>query len=130
MHSFPFAMQAFRRLAAVVTVVGLLTACAAAPQGPSILATAPTNRLVAVSAEGANHVRILHVDGGSIVLMRTVVLPRGERVLSVTWSDDERDAIIETSSGVLALDTRTWRLDTRARIAAAVRDESGADGRS
>ena len=130
MLPFPLPMQALRRLAACVLAAGALAACTPAPMGPSILATSATSRLIAASARGANHVRILHVSDGSVVLMRTVVMPPGERVVSVTWSNDGRDAVIATSNGVLALDTRTWRLDARARVAAVARDESGAGGRS
>ena len=52
------------------------------------------------------------------MLLRTVFLPPGDAVQSVTWSNDERDALIATSGKVLALDTRTWRIESIARLAA------------
>jgi hypothetical protein len=106
---------------AVLAAACLITACAPAPDGRPILVSAPTTALVAVSSVGAGSVRILHVRGASIVLLRTVFMPQGERVQSVTWSSDECCAVIETSGKVLALDTRTWRLESRARVAVAAR---------
>jgi hypothetical protein len=129
MMSRPFAFaNAFRRIAAPVATAFILVACAPAPDGPPLLAPAPTSGLVAVSAGGASSVRILYVRGGSIVLMRTVFLPPGEHVRALAWSPDERDAVIETSGGVLALDTRTWRLAPIVRLAAA-RDDARAAAR-
>jgi hypothetical protein len=104
---------------------GLLAACAPVHGGPAILAAAPTTGLVAVTAVGSASVRLLYVRGGSIVLLRTVWLPPGDAVKSVTWSNSERDVLIATSGNVLALDTRTWRLESIQRLAAVVRDDAG-----
>jgi len=128
MTRFNPAMQAIRRLTAAVVVACLLGGCDPAPRGHPIMASAPQTRLMAVSAEGSSYVRILHVDGGSIVLMRSVFMPPGETVRAVTWSSDEREALITTSGEVLALDTRTWRLASLARLAAASQDDAAAAG--
>jgi hypothetical protein len=103
----------------------LLAACAPATAGDPIMASSGTSGMMAVTAENATSVRILYVRGGSIVLARMVFMPPGERVRSVQWSSDGRDAVIATSRGVLALDTRTWRLEPRARLAATSRDDAG-----
>ena len=120
-------VRALGRFAALAGLACLLAACAPAPPGQPIMVTARTSGLTAVSAEGASNVRILYVHGGSIVLARIVFMPPGERVRSVQWSSDGRDAVITTSGGVLALDTRTWRLEPRARLAASSRDDAGID---
>jgi hypothetical protein len=112
-----------RRLAVVGCV--LLAACAPARGGLAILAAAPTNGMIAVSAAGSANVRLLYVRGGSIVLLRTVWLPPGDAVQSVTWSNDERDVLIATSGNVLAVDTRTWHLESIPRLAAVARDGAG-----
>lgn len=93
------------------------------------MTSAPMTGLLAVSAEGATSVRILYARGGSIVLMRTVFLPPGERVHALAWSSDERNAVITTTAGVLALDTRTWRLAAVVRLAALAGDDAGVDRR-
>jgi hypothetical protein len=122
-------IRALSRVAILAAVACVLAGCAPAPDGPPILVSTPTTGVIAVSAVGATNVRFLHVRGGSIVLLRTVFLPPGERVQSVTWSDDERDALIATSSKVLALDTKTWRIESIARLAAKAQDDAGVDGR-
>jgi hypothetical protein len=81
--------------------------------------------MVAVTAVGSANVRILYVRGGSIVLLRTIWLPPGDAVQSVTWSNGERDVLIATSGSVLALDTRTWRLESIPRLAAVALDDAG-----
>ena len=63
------------------------------------------------------------------MLLRTVFLPPGERVQSVTWSNDERAALIATFGKVLALDTRTWRLESTAQLAAMAQHDAGVGGR-
>lgn len=105
--------------------VPLLTACAPAPGGPAILAAAPTSGMIAVTSVGSASVRLLYARGGSIVLLRTIDLPPGDAVQSVTWSNDERDVLIATYGKVLALDTRTWRLESIPRLAAMARDDAG-----
>jgi len=112
-----------RRFAAAACL--LLAACAPVHGGPAILASAPTAGMVAVTAVGSAHVRLLYVRGGSIVLLRTIWLPPGDAVQSVTWSNDERAVLIATSGNVLALDTRTWRLEAIPRLAAVARDDAG-----
>jgi hypothetical protein len=102
----------------------LLAACAPVHGGSPILVAAPTTGMVAVTAVGSANVRLLYVRGGSIVLLKTVWLPPGDAVQSVTWSNRERDVLIATSASVLALDTRTWRLESIPRLAAA-RDDAG-----
>jgi hypothetical protein len=116
-------VQFGRRLAAVACV--LLAACAPVHGGPAILVAAPTTGMVAVTAVGAASVRLLYVRDGSIVMLRTVWLPKGEAVQSVTWSNDERDVLIATSGRILALDTRTWCLESIPRLAAVARDDAG-----
>jgi hypothetical protein len=112
-----------RRLAVVGCV--RLAACAPARGGSASLAAAPRTGMIAVSAAGSANVRLLYVRGGSIVLLRTVWLPPGDAVQSVTWSNDERDVLIATSGNVLAVDTRTWRLESIPRLAAVARDDAG-----
>src|SRR4051812_37829422 len=106
MRSISDAMTNFRQRFAAVAAA-LLAACAPVQGGPAILAAAPTTGMIAVTAGGSASVRLLYVRGGSIVLLRTISLPRGDAVQSVTWSNDERDVLIQTSGKVLALDTRT-----------------------
>lgn len=121
-----------RKLARVATLVAAgcaLAACTAAPVEQAILVSTPTTAVFAVSTVGATNVRFLHVRGGSIVLLRTVFLPPGERVQSVTWSDNEREALIATSSEVLSLDTRTWRIGSIVRLAARAQDDARLGGR-
>jgi hypothetical protein len=122
-------LQVLAKRAPAIVAALVLAACAPAPAGRPIMTSAPTTGLVAVSAEGSTSVRILYARGGSIVLMRTVFLPPGERVHALAWSSDERDAVITTTAGVLALDTRTWRLAPVVRLAALARDDAGAGGR-
>ena len=124
MRPFPDTIARFgRRLAAVACV--LLAACAPVHGGRAILAAAPTAGMVAVTAVGSANVRILYVRGGSIVLLRTIWLPPGDAVQSVTWSNGERDVLIATSGSVLALDTRTWRLESIPRLAAVALGDAG-----
>ena len=82
--------------------------------------------MIAVTAQGSASVRVLYVRGGSIVLLRTVALPKGDAVQSIRWSSDERDVLITSSEELLALDTRTWRLDALPQLAAAARDDAEA----
>jgi len=124
MYGMPHSIaRLVRRHAAVA--FGLLAACAPVRGGPAILVAAPTSGMVAVTAVGSPNVRLLYVRGGSIVLLRTVWLSPGDAVKSVTWSNGERDVLIATSGNVLALDTRTWRLESIQRLAAVVRDDAG-----
>jgi hypothetical protein len=113
----------------VVLLAAGLAACTPAPPGVPIIASAPARNLVAVSAEGASTVRIVYLNGPSIVLLHTVYMPPGERVRSVFWSEDQREAVIATSGTTLALDTRTWRVEPLSRLAAASRRDAPADGR-
>jgi hypothetical protein len=126
--SFPIERR-WRRALAPVALACVVAACAPAPQGQPILAASRASGMLAVSAEGANNVRILYARGESIVLLRTVFMPAGERVRAVAWSDDDRGAVITTSSGVLALDTRTWRLASVTHVAAAAADDGTVDRR-
>ena len=59
-------------------------------------------------------------------LAPAIDLPPGDAVQSVAWSNDVRDVLITTSGKVLALDTRTWRLESIPRLAAAARDDAEA----
>jgi len=124
MRRIPDTLATFGRRLAVVACA-LLAACAPVQGGPAILAAAPTAGMVAVTAVGSANVRLLYQRGGSIVLLRTIWLPPGDAVQSVTWSNDERDVLIATSGNVLALDTRTWRLESIPRLAAVARDDAG-----
>ena len=103
----------------------MLAACGPVSTGLAIVVAAPTTGMVAVTARGSANVRLLYARDGSIVLLRTVYLPPGDAVQSVAWSNDERDVLITTSGKVLALDTRTWRLESIPRLAAAARDDAG-----
>ena len=85
--------------------------------------------MIAVTELGSASVRLLYARGGSIVLLRTVYLQPGDAVQSVAWSNDERDVLIATSGKVLALDTRTWRLESIPRLAAVARDDAGGNRR-
>ena len=120
---------ALGRVVALVAVACALAGCAPAPDGQPILVSTPTTGLMAVSAVGATNVRVLHVRGGSIVLLRTVFLPPGERVQSVSWSSDERAALIATFGKVLTVDTRTWRIEWTAQLAAMAQRDTGVGGR-
>jgi hypothetical protein len=130
MPSFDRLAQVLLRFAAIALAAGLLGACEQPVRRAPILASAPATGLLAVSAVGSTNVRILHVSGGSIVLVRMVFMPAGEQVESVTWSSDEREAMVGTTrGGVLALDTRTWRLAPYPRLAAVARHDARLDGR-
>ena len=120
---------ALGRVVALVAVACALAGCAPAPDGQPILVSTPTTGLMAVSAVGATNVRVLHVRGGGIVLLRTVFLPPGERVQSVSWSSDERAALIATFGRVLTVDTRTWRIESTAQLAAMAPHDTGVGGR-
>jgi len=113
------------RLLAAVAMLAL-AACTPVRTAPAIVVAAPTTGMIAVTAQGSASVRLLYARGGSIVLLRTVYLPPGDAVQSVAWSSDEREVLIGTSGKVLALDTRTWRLESIPRLAAVARDDAGA----
>ena len=122
-------IRALGRVVALAAVACALAGCAPAPDGQPILVSTPTTGLMAVSAVGATNVRVLHVRGGGIVLLRTVFLPPGERVQSVSWSSDERAALIATFGKVLTVDTRTWRIESTAQLAAMAPHDTGVGGR-
>ena len=122
-------IRALGRVFALAAVACALAGCAPAPDGQPILVSTPTTGLMAVSAVGATNVRVLHVRGGGIVLLRTVFLPPGERVQSVSWSSDERAALIATFGKVLTVDTRTWRIESTAQLAAMAPHDTGVGGR-
>jgi hypothetical protein len=125
MSRFSASLVRYGRRITIVAAVLVLVACAPARTGPAILVAAPTTGMVAVTAVGAASVRLLYERDGSIVLLRTVTLPPGDAVQSVTWSNDERDVLIATSGRILALDTRTWCLESIPRLAAVARDDAG-----
>jgi hypothetical protein len=116
------------RLSAALAVLAL-AACAPVRTAPAIVVAAPTTGMIAVTELGSASVRLLYARGGSIVLLRTVYLQPGDAVQSVAWSNDERDVLIATSGKVLALDTRTWRLESIPRLAAVARDDAGGNRR-
>lgn len=113
------AYRSLRRLLVAVAGAALVSACAPAPPGAPILEAAGASDLLAVSAVGANSVRIVYANGGSIVVLRTVVLPSGERVQAVAWSADGQEAVVTTSGGAIALDIRNGRVHSVTRVAAA-----------
>jgi hypothetical protein len=116
------ASGSFQRLLIAAACSVLVAACAPAPAGAPILESARASDLLAVSAVGANTVRIVYANGGSIVVLRTVFLPRGERVQSVAWAADGEEAVVTTSGGAIALDVRNGRVRSVTRVAAASRE--------
>ena len=128
MTRYPAPTRTLAGLLAIAAAL-LLPSCGPPQRGAAILAATPTSGMIAVSAVGATTVRLLYSRDGGIVMLRTVYLPRRDAVQSVAWSTDERDVLITTSGGLLALDTRTGRLETIPRLAAAGRDDAGASRR-
>jgi hypothetical protein len=102
-----------RFLAATVAaaVLGAITACGAAPVDGTLVARAPDGMRMAVATAGARNVRVLHVDGGSIVRLREVFVPGGEAIAAIAWSDDGRELLVSTRGPMYAVDTRTWHVE-------------------
>jgi hypothetical protein len=65
---------------------------------------------MAVATAGARNVRVLHVDGGSIVRLREVFVPAGALIEAIAWSDDGRELLVITRGRLYAVDTRTWHV--------------------
>jgi len=106
MHAFARALTAFL----IAVLVGTTSACGAPPAAGSLVARAPDGMRIAVATAGARNVRVLHVDGGSIVRLREVFVPAGVAIASIAWSDDGRELLIETRGSQYAIDTRTWHV--------------------
>lgn len=105
----------------VVLVLGLLVAaCAPHPAPPAalaapvvpVIASDTASGMSAVYTPGTRNVRVLIVRPPSIVLLREVFVPAGEAITAVRWSDS--GLIVDTADERFALDTRTWKLASRA----------------
>jgi hypothetical protein len=88
-------------------------ACGAPSAEGSLVAQAPDDMRIAVATAGARNVRVLHVDGGSIVRLREVFVPDGEAIAAIGWSDDGRELIVTTRGPMYTVDTQTWRIEPR-----------------
>jgi hypothetical protein len=99
--------------AMVAVLVGATGACGAPSADGSLVAQAPNGRRIAVATAGARNVRVLHVDGGSIVRLREVFVPDGEAIAAIGWSHDGRELIVTTRGPMYAVDTQTWRIEPR-----------------
>lgn len=108
-----------RILAATITalLIGATGACGAPSSEKSLVAKAPDGMRIAVATAGARNVRVLHVDGGSIVRLREVFVPEGEAIAAIAWSDDGRELVVTTSGPMYAVDTQTWRIEARTETA-------------
>lgn len=101
-----------------ILLLALLTAGCSAPDAappagaalhPIVVSDADTG-VMAVSAAGARNVRVLYVRPPSMVLLREVFVPAGERVTAVRFAGSSDALIVDTDAARFALDTRTWRL--------------------
>jgi hypothetical protein len=97
----------------VAALIGATGACSAPSAGGSLIAQAPNDKRIAVATAGARNVRVLHVDGGSIVRLREVFVPDGEAIVAIGWSGDGRELIVTTRGPMYAVDTQTWRIEPR-----------------
>lgn len=102
------------KLAAVSIILTAATGCADPAANGTLVARAPDGVRMAVAAQGARNVRVLHVDGGSIVRLREIFVPEGEAIAAIAWADDGRELIVSTRGPMYAVDTRTWRVGTSA----------------
>ena len=93
------------------TLVSGVGACGAPRAEGSLIARAPDGVRIAVATVGGRNVRVLHVDGGSIVRLREVFVPDGEAIGAIAWSADGRELIVSTRGPMYAVDTRTWRIE-------------------
>jgi dipeptidyl aminopeptidase/acylaminoacyl peptidase len=108
-------MRSLARVLAAAMVAALISAACGVPSaGDSLAARAPDGMRIAVATAGARNVRVLHVDGGSIVRLREVFVPDGETIAAIAWSDDGRDLVVTTRGPMYAVDTRTWRIEPSA----------------
>ncbi len=103
MRSFPRALMALL----IAVLVGTTSACSAPSAAGSLVARAPDGMRIAVATEGARNVRVLHVDGGSIVRLREVFVPDGAAIAAIAWSDDGRELLVTTRGPMYAVAART-----------------------
>jgi hypothetical protein len=94
----------------IAVLVGATSACGAPADASSLVARAPDGLRVAVATAGARNVRVLHVDGGSIVRLHEVFVPEGGAIAAIAWSADGRELLVTTRGPLYAVDTRTWRI--------------------
>lgn len=95
-------------LAALLAAVG---GCEAPPAAGVLVARSPDGMRIAVANSGARNVRVLHVNGPSIVRLHEGFVPDGEAIVSIAWSGDGRDVVVATRGATYALDTKTGRLE-------------------
>jgi len=88
---------------------------AAAP----VVAQAPEAGVIAIAARGTGTVRVLFARRGSMVLLKAIRLPAGERVTSLSLSADGRDLVIGTESFDYLASGDKWRLRPVEALAAA-----------
>lgn len=104
------------RVATLLLLALLSAACAPRSDGDhavaqrAIVVSDATSGVTAVSAVGARSVRVLYVRPPSIVLLREVFVPAGERVTGVRFAGTPDALIVDTDAARFALDTHTWRL--------------------
>ena len=107
MRSFPRVLMAVL----IAVLVGTTRACGApSAAAGSLVARAPDGMRIAVATAGSRNVRVLHVDGGSIVRLREVFVPAGASIEAIAWSDDGRELLVTTRGPLYAVDTRTWHV--------------------
>jgi hypothetical protein len=107
-------MRSLARFAAatlLAALVGATVACGAAPAEGTLVAHAPDGMRMAIATAGARNVRVLHVDGGSIVRLREVFVPGDSAIATIAWSADGRELVIGTRGSAYAVDTRTWHVE-------------------
>ena len=94
-------------LAATVLLAG---GCGERRLDDALVARAPDGMRMAVATAGARNVRVLYVNGASIVRLHEAFVPEGASIAGIGWSDDGRELIVRTSGPAFAIDTRTWRI--------------------
>ena len=97
--------------AVVGASIGITVACGAPRPDGVLVVKAPEGMRIAVATSGARNVRVLHIDGGSIVRLREIFIPEGEAIAAIAWSEDGRELIVTTRGPMYAVDTRTWRVE-------------------
>ena len=105
-------MRALLHALAVAVLVSATGACSTPPAADALIARAPDGMRLAVATAGARNVRILHVDGGSIVRLREVFVPAGEAIEMIAWSADGRELLVTTHGPRVVVDTRTWHIES------------------
>jgi hypothetical protein len=75
-----------------------------------LVAQAPDAGVIAIGAQGSGTVRVLFARRGSMVLLKSIRLPAGQTVTSLSLSADGRDLVIGTESLAYLASGDKWRL--------------------